>query len=238
MKRLVLVGTAILLAVFASAAVGWAGNDEWTSLGPDGGPIQALSIDPHNTNALYATTSVRGVFKTTDGGANWGKSDAPNGVLVFDPQDPSTQYAVSGYPLRANDYGILKSTDGGASWSAANAGLPTSDGFHFIVAALAIDPQTPLTLYAGTPYGIYKSMDGAASWSAANSGLPRYATPPGDTFPLDQNRYAGAFQLVINPRNPEAIYAVVDHFNAPGRLVFKSSDGAASWNLSSLLNLA
>ena len=41
--------------------------------------------------------------------------------------------------------GVFKSTDAGATWSAANAGLPNTS-----VDALAIDPITPQTLYAGT----------------------------------------------------------------------------------------
>ena len=37
---------------------------------------------------------------------------------------------------------------------------------------LAMDPQTPATLYAGTwGGGVFKSLDGGASWSAVNSGL-------------------------------------------------------------------
>src|SRR5438105_1975446 len=34
------------------------------------------------------------------------------------------------------------------------------------VRALAIDPQTPTTLYAGTLNGVFKSTDGGASWTA------------------------------------------------------------------------
>jgi len=43
--------------------------------------------------------------------------------------------------------------------------------------ALALDPQTPATLYAGTNFlgktggGVFKSTDGGASWSAVNAGL-------------------------------------------------------------------
>ncbi len=36
-----------------------------------------------------------------------------------------------------------------------------------LISALAIDPLTPTTLYAGTPGGVFKSTDGGASWSAS-----------------------------------------------------------------------
>src|SRR5205807_9211166 len=63
--------------------------------------------------------------------------------------------------------GIFKSTTGGGSWSAANTGLPT-----LFVLALAIDPQTPATLYAGTAGGgVFKSANAGGSWGAVNTGL-------------------------------------------------------------------
>ena len=48
----------------------WAGINEWTSLGPDGGGVRALAIDPQNPSTVYAVTFA-GVFKSTNGGASW-----------------------------------------------------------------------------------------------------------------------------------------------------------------------
>ncbi len=40
------------------------------------------------------------------------------------------------------------------------------------IRALAIDPATPSTLYAGTGYGgVFKSTDGGENWEAVNTGL-------------------------------------------------------------------
>jgi hypothetical protein len=71
-----------------------AGTNAWTSIGPQGGEIRALSVDPHNPRALYAATAYGGAFKSLDGGASWVKSDGPNRPLVFDPQDPDTIYSI------------------------------------------------------------------------------------------------------------------------------------------------
>ncbi len=38
------------------------------------------------------------------------------------------------------------------------------------VNAVAVDPMTPTTLYAGAS-GVFKSADGGGSWTASNSGL-------------------------------------------------------------------
>src|SRR5206468_2262509 len=62
-----------------------------------------------------------------------------------------------------------------STWSAVNAGLTSPR-----VTSLAIDPQTPSTLYAGTVPdstvagnhgGVFKSTNGGDSWSPANTGL-------------------------------------------------------------------
>ena len=42
--------------------------------------------------------------------------------------------------------GVFKSTNGGGNWSAVNTGLTCYSSVY----ALAIDPATPTTLYAGT----------------------------------------------------------------------------------------
>src|SRR5436190_1676610 len=69
-------------------------------------------------------------------------------ALAIDPTTPSTLYAGTITLDAANMFtggGVFQSTDGGGSWSAVSSGL-TNTG----VEALAIDPTTPSTLYAGT----------------------------------------------------------------------------------------
>ncbi len=62
---------------------------------------------------------------------------------------------------------MFKSTNGGGVWSAVNTGLTATN-----VYALAIDPATPSTLYAGTiGGGVFKSTNGGGAWSAVNTGL-------------------------------------------------------------------
>ena len=68
------------------------------------------------------------------------------------------------------DGGVFKSTNGGENWSAVNTGLTLTD---VDVDALAIDPTTPTTLYAGISYGggVFKSTNSGENWSAVNTGL-------------------------------------------------------------------
>jgi len=181
--------------------------NHWFNIGPEGGDVQALAINPLAPDTLYIGT-YGGVFKSTDGGANWtamntGLTGRDVHALTIDPQTPDTIYAGT---WRAGGWvgGVFKSTDGGASWSAMNAGLTST-----AVTGFAINPQTPETLYAGTlTDGMFKSTDGGMSWTAINIGLTStYVT-----------------SLAINPQTPEMIYA------GTGGGVFKSTDGGASWS--------
>ena len=66
-------------------------------------------------------------------------------------------------------------------------GLTDTDVF-----ALAIDPQTPSTVYAGTDAGgVYKSTNGGATWSAINSGLTTTNVP---AVAIDPQRRARSMQ--------------------------------------------
>src|SRR5262249_46741982 len=50
-----------------------AGAGEWAPIGPDGGNIDALAVDPQDSNTVYASAA-SGVFKSTDGGMSWART--------------------------------------------------------------------------------------------------------------------------------------------------------------------
>ncbi len=205
-----------LAVVFGGVAE--AGLDVWTSNGPFGGKINALVIDPQSPSTLYVGTPV-GVFKSTDGGGQWmavnqGLSDLDIQALAIDPQTPATLYAATFFE------GIFKTTDGGSQWVAVNGGLFDFDRNHKTsppspdVRTLAIDPQTPTTIYAGRfGLGIFKSVDGGGHWSAVNVGLPEGALVE---------------VLAIDPLTPATVYAGTFPFVGTAE-VFKSTDGGSHW---------
>src|SRR6478752_4298419 len=90
--RELLVGIALLFIPASGAHLA-----KWTSLGPDGGWITALVIDPDDPATIYAGTRHNGVFKTTDGGTTWNSASAglPDPWvwdLAIDPQNTDTLY--------------------------------------------------------------------------------------------------------------------------------------------------
>jgi len=129
--------------------------------------MNTLAIDPANPSRVYGGTAV-GVFVTSNGAATWSLSNAGLAnstvqALVVDYAAPTTVYAGTA------GAGVMKTTDGGATWNASNSGMTTGNG-GFDIRALAIDPATPSTLYAGSGSGIYKTTNGGASWSSVEHG--------------------------------------------------------------------
>ena len=137
------------------------GGANWTVIGFTDTIVNVLVIDPQTPDTLYAGTFGYGLFKSTNGGANWTAID--NGLtntlgvnigdigfsaLVIIPQTPDVLYAGTGY-------GVFKSIDGGANWIIMNTGLNS----HQIL-ALALNPQPPITLFAGANFGgVWKFVD-------------------------------------------------------------------------------
>jgi hypothetical protein len=152
----------------------------WNFLGPGniGGRTRVLVIDPTDPSVMYAAAVSGGVWKTTDGGANWtGTGDLLTNLtvnsLVMDPADPLTLYAGTGegffreevrgtaLPLRGN--GIFVTHDGGHSWTKLGS---TGNENFFWVNDLVISAHDPSRIYAATRTGVWRSRDAGATWSA------------------------------------------------------------------------
>jgi hypothetical protein len=173
----------------------WGGH--WSKLTQDfpGVVGYSLAIAPSNPSILYSGTN-HGISKTEDGGGAWSHGQGPTDpyALAIDSLNASNVFVGTGN-------GVFKSTDGGLTWSAIG---PTNT--H--VLALAIDPSTPSTIFAGTDgNGVFKSTDGGLTWSAIG---------PTNTHVL---------ALAIDPSTPSTIFAGTD-----GDGVFKSTDWGVSWS--------
>ncbi|MGB0177183.1 MAG: WD40/YVTN/BNR-like repeat-containing protein, partial [Owenweeksia sp.] len=104
----------------------------WSPLGPfDGnalngvGRINRVTLNPNNNQVIWVGTPAGGLWKSTDGGANWSTNTdlLPNlGVtdIDIDPLNTNVMYLATGDRDGSDtySYGVLKSTDGGVSWDA------------------------------------------------------------------------------------------------------------------------
>ena len=190
--------------VFKSINSGGSWNE--SSNGLTAPTVNALAVDPVNPARLFAGTDL-GVYRTTDGGAGWSNTSGPIGLgvtgvttVVIDPHNPAIVYAS------ATAFGcIVKSTDGGSTWNYFCDGIDAIN-----IYALAIDPVTSTTLYAGGSNQIfYKSTDGGAHWQSSAAGLSLF----------------GSVQAIaIDPTNPSTIYV-----GKSSGGVYKSTNSSGNW---------
>jgi photosystem II stability/assembly factor-like uncharacterized protein len=183
--------------------------ERWVPIGPEGGTINALAIDPASPATIYAGSGDiyggAGVWKSTDGGGTWSHTGLATGTVIalaIDPREPSTVYASTGL--------LWKSADAGASWTVL-PGLPadTPATADAPVTTVAVSPRDS-SVFAGTSRGVFKSADGGATWALLGGGLPQSGE---------------AFGLTVDPAHPAVVY--VGNTNACA--IYKSVDSGATW---------
>jgi len=155
-----------------------------------------------------------GIYLTRDGGESWtavkiGEGDGGSiSTVVLDPKNGNIIYAAG---LVSDSTSVLyKSSNGGASWTPLNSPSVESS-YKPEIAALAVDPSAPNTLYALCRWGseVFRSTDGGATWTR---------------LPLPQESGFG-YQgyLAVNPSKTSEIFVGGE------KGVFYSGDGGATW---------
>jgi photosystem II stability/assembly factor-like uncharacterized protein len=170
--------------------------------------IISLALDPLVSGTIYAGTVNSGIFKSTDGGNNWSEVFTPTtsvelfcfqGIkeIAIDPVNPATVFALTGGQLGKF---VLKSTDGGAKWD-----ILIPDMFAGLVGSIAISPEEPTTIYAGTRAGVLKSLNGGGKWSSTDL--------------IDD-----ITSMLLDPADPGILYAI------SASDIYRTTDQGGSWN--------
>ena len=185
-------------------------------------------------NTFYIAPRSGGVWKTDNHGTTFECiSDSLKTTSIGDvevaPSDPSVIWIGTGEAFNARSSyagnGIWKSVDGGASWQ--HMGL--DDSHH--IAKIVIHPDNPDVVWVavmGHLYskneerGLFKTTDGGKSWKKV--------------LYIDDG--TGIIDLVINPKNPDILYASAYQkvrrpwtFEPGGEKsrIYKTVDGGTSW---------
>ncbi|RMG22845.1 MAG: hypothetical protein D6730_15665, partial [Bacteroidetes bacterium] len=205
------------------------GGRSWQPLGlSHSGSIGKIVVHPRRPELVYvaamgplfAPGGERGVYRSTDGGANWQRvlhvSDSTGAIdLAIHPYQPDTLYAAMWERIRRphrRQYGgatsgIYRSFDGGQSWEELTNGLPAAAAQKGRI-GIAIAPSNPEILYAvyadaeGKLQGIYQSFNHGSSWIQRNSsgiiGVP----------------FMWWFgKIFISPHNPRSVYVASLHLH-------------------------
>jgi photosystem II stability/assembly factor-like uncharacterized protein len=209
---------------------------KFRNIGPafSSGRIADIAIHPENDNIWYVAVGSGGVWKTINSGVTWtpvfdSQPVYSIGCVSIDPGNPSTVWVGTGEDVGGRHVGIgdgvYMSTDGGQNWK--NMGLESSE--H--IARIIIHPDHSDIVYVvaqgplwkeGGDRGIYKSKDGGEHWKRV----------------LGDDTWTGATDLVVDPRDPDWMYAATwqRHRNVaayigggPGSGLHRSKDGGETW---------
>ena len=180
---------------------------DWTVVGPNGGDVRVVAIDPRDKNRLYISTLDGQIHTSSDGGKTWTllvNLNQPQLVLdqlFVDSRDSKVIY-TSGHRGKFAG-GFFKSVDGGATWKEAKE--LRNEAIHAMTQA----KDDPNLLYVGTTNGIFVSKNSGDDWEKISS----------PTMPVNLN------SMAIDPRRGSTIYAGTNW------RPYKSTDSGKSWRL-------
>ena len=207
------------------------------SIGPAGmsGRVSAVAVDPMDPTVIYVGAATGGVWRSRDGGLTWRPvfDDQPVlgiGAVAVAPSSPDVVWVGTGEGNPRNSAGVgngvYRSLDGGDTWR--HMGLEASERVHRVV----VHPSDPRVVYVGAmgpawsdgeERGVFKTMDGGETWERV----------------LHAGPDAGAADLVMDPRNPDKLFAALWSFRrwpwffrsgGPESGLFVTRDGGGSWS--------
>ncbi len=209
---------------------------KWRQIGPErGGRSLAIAGSAARPDEYWFGAVGGGLWKTTDGGSTWkpvtdgqlGSSSV--GAVGVAESNPDIVYIGMGETeLRGNIMqgdGVYRTSDGGKTWT--HVGLENTQS----IARVRVDPTNPDRVFVaalGHPYGpnaergVFRTLDGGKSWTKV----------------LFESDSAGAADLIIDPSNPETVYATTwQVYRTPWKMwgggphskLFRSTDGGDHW---------
>lgn len=206
------------------------------SIGPAGMSGRVTSIDAVHSNPdiIYVGTASGGLWKSESGGVEWepifdDQKTLSIGSVAIYQNNPDIIWVGTGEGNPRNSqssgYGVYRSLDAGKTWK--YMGLGESRNIHRVI----IDPTDPNTVYIGAQgpawgetesRGVFKTTDGGETWEKI----------------LYTNEKSGIADMVMDPNNPQKIFAAMWEFRrwpwffesgGSGSGLYVTHDGGKNW---------
>jgi len=210
---------------------------ELRNIGPaiNGGRIADIEFHPEDESIWYVAVGSGNVWKTTNDGTTFepifdDQTAYSIGSVEVDPNNPNVVWVGTGENVGGRHVGygdgVYKSTDGGETWE--NMGLDDSEHISTMIVhpedsdVVWVSAQGPLW-NSGGDRGLYKTTDGGENWEKVLGG----------------NEWTGVTDLVMDPRDPDVLYAATWQRHrtkaaymggGPGSGLHKSTDGGDTWS--------
>ncbi|HZD07951.1 MAG TPA: hypothetical protein VE176_06865, partial [Candidatus Limnocylindrales bacterium] len=184
----------------------------WQPIGPDGGNVRSLAIDPRDPDRIFLGTSAGNLYLSIDKGATWSRFARPGNSaemvldhIVIDHTDPRNIFVAAwNAQLPNSDGDLYRSHDAGKTWEIV------ADLHGKSLRALSMAASDPKILVVGALDGIYRSRNGGRDFERIS--------------PANHAEIKNVESVAIDPVNPDVIYAGTWH------LPWKTEDGGKTWH--------
>jgi photosystem II stability/assembly factor-like uncharacterized protein len=140
------------------------GGTNWESLGGPPRHVNALVVDPADSQVIYLGYNGTGIAKTIDGGLYWAEINQgltgvyPTGLAIH-PNNPASVYAT------AHGIGTFKTNNGGSSWL-----MLLSD--NLVPRTPVVDLFNPERVYIGNNSGVCITENDGYTWNCTTPAPP------------------------------------------------------------------
>ncbi len=209
---------------------------QWRTLGPltMGGRVDEIAVVESDPRVFYVGYATGGLWKTVNAGTTFEPvfdtyATSSIGSVAVSQSDPSVVWVGTGEANNRQSSsfgdGVYKSIDSGATFT--QVGLRETQSIHRLI----VHPRDPDIVYVAAvgqlfgpnpERGIFKTTDGGRTWD--------------HVLYIDED--TGATDVVMDPSNPEILYASTYqrrrtqwglNGGGAGSGIWKTEDGGANW---------